>query len=73
MNTEMEINQEQMMAKKKGEMKTNQEMMEAKASANLRQMNAEVRANNEILEVLEVFSSPGWVSTKPGQNLLKKK
>jgi hypothetical protein len=46
--------------------------IEAKADANLREMNAEMRANNEISEVLEVFSSPRWVSTKPGQSLLKK-
>jgi hypothetical protein len=43
---------EQMMAKKKAVMKTNQERMGAKADANLSEMKAEIRSNNEKFEVL---------------------
>jgi hypothetical protein len=36
-------------------------------------MEARIDANNEKFEVLQVLSSPGWISTKPGQCPLMKK
>jgi hypothetical protein len=43
------------------------EEMLAKMKDNQERMDARINANNEMFEVLEILSSPGWIYTKRGK------
>jgi hypothetical protein len=49
------------------------ECLLAEIRTNQERLGAEIEAVTRSLRSSEVLSSPGWIPTKPGQGLLKKK
>jgi hypothetical protein len=70
MKEEMTAKLEAMININKERTEANHEKMDAKIDANQDKKKVRIEANNEKFEVL---SSPGWITTKPGQCPLKKK